>query len=156
MAWTVIAAKIDGQEHGFQDVNEIVQNILAIVSSRGIGPPIGGSRQFGVYSATYVDVPEYVDFEIDGTLLGGLTVRALVEVRTANIATAVTPKVRNVTAASDAVVGTAHSATTSWAAQTLTFTPVTGVNKYRVQVTGSNATHEVFCKGISVQMYATA
>ena len=156
MSWTAIVAYLLDQIFGYQDVNELRANLIAIISSRLLSRSVGGSRQFGVYSASYVDAPEYEDVEIDGTNLGGLTIQAIVEVRTANVATAVTPKIRNTTDATDAVVGTAYSTDTAWNKQTLAFTPVTGVKVYRLQVTGSNVTHEVFGKGNGLRAYASA
>lgn len=109
---------------------------------------LGGSRQISVPNvASDQDAIDYQDIEIDGDAVAGFTVRVRVEVRTANAGTSVTPKLRNITDASDAVVGAACSATTyagTNGIQILTFTPASGVKKYRLQLTPSNTTNDVF------------
>lgn len=154
MSWTAIGAYVIDQVLGIARANELRNNAIALASSR-FQHYLGGSRQFGLRSASYVDAVDYLDVELDGTNLTGLTVRARVEVRTANTGTTVTPKIRNVTDASDAVVGAAYGADTNWDAQTLSFTPVAGVKTYRLQLTGSNATDDIFGVGY-VEIFATA
>lgn len=131
---------------GYQDMNEILGNIVAGLSARH-SHFLGGSRQIGVRSAAYVDVPNYLDVELDGTNLGGLTKQARVEVRTANVGTIVTPRVRNVTDGSDAGVGAAYSTDTNWNPQTIALTLAAGSKTYRLQLTGDDANVEIFAIG---------
>ena len=158
MAWTAIANFILDQVYGYQDVNEAKNNIIALASAR-IQRDLGGSRITGVPRvASAQDAQEYIDVEIDGTLLAGLTVRARVEVRTANAGTGVTPKIRNITDSTDAVTGVSSTSTT-WGGtnsyQTLTFTPASGIKKYRLQLTPANATNDVFGVG-HIEIFAIA
>lgn len=85
--------------------------------------------------------------ELDGTNIGGLTVQARVFVRTTNTGTSVQARIRNITDASTAVTGAAYSADTVEQAQTLVFVPVAGVKIYHLQVTGNNATNNIFARG---------
>jgi len=106
------------------------------------------------------DAIDYIDFEIDGTNLGGFTVQARVEVRTTNAATSVTPKIRNITDGTDAGVGAACSAiNTDYSGvncrQTIPITLVPGLKKYRLQLTPSTVNDEVFGIGY-VEIFASA
>jgi hypothetical protein len=156
--WTAIADFVLDDPFGFQDANEIKGNIITLASARSRAY-LGGSRQGAVPRvASAQDAIDYIDVEIDGTNLAGLTVQARVEVRTANAGTSVTPKIRNVTDASDAVVGAACSSTTfsgTNGTQTLTFTPAVGSKKYRLMLTPSNTTNDVYGIGV-VELFATA
>jgi hypothetical protein len=158
MSWTAVAEFVLDLVFGYQDANEIKNNVIALASAR-VGRSLGGSRQISVpLVASAQDAIDYIDVEIDGTLLAGLTVRARVEVRTANAGTGVTPKIRNVTDAVDAVAGVSSTSTT-WGGtdsyQTLTFTPVAGIRKYRLQLTPANTTDPVFGIG-EIEIFATA
>jgi hypothetical protein len=156
--WTPVADFVLDNKFSYQKANAIKNNIIAIASAR-LTRYLGGSRQISVpLVASAQDVIDYLDVEIDGTALTGLSVQARVDVRSSNAGTSVTPKIRNVTDASDAVVGVACSAIT-WggtnSAQTLTFTPAVGIKKYRLQLTPSNVTNAVFGIGL-IEMFATA
>jgi hypothetical protein len=144
---TIVAAELD-DPFGYQGKNAMLERDEALAGARIIAP-LGGSRLFGLRSASYVAVPEWLEIELDGTNTGGLTVTARVEVRTAAAGTSVTPKIRNTTDASDAVTGAACTATDedysgSQQKQTLTFTPVAGVKKYQLMIIGGNAIEDVF------------
>jgi len=158
MSWSTVADYVIDARFGFQDANAIKNNIIAYASAR-IQRYLGGSRQVSVpLVASAQDAIDYLDVEIDGTKLAGFTVQARVEVRSGAAGTSVTPKIRNVTDSSDAIVGTACSATT-WggtnSVQTLGFTPVTGIKKYRLQLTPSNTTNPVWGIGM-IEIFATA
>lgn len=147
--WVAISDKILDERLGYQGVNNILQQIRSIAFG---ALPLGGSRVLGVRSATAIGVPEYIDIEIDGTKYAGLTVRARVEVRTANAATSVTPRVQNMTTAATAGTGVSSTATNADYSgtnqkQTITLTLAAGLNTYRLQVTGGNATNDIFAIG---------
>jgi hypothetical protein len=156
--WTVLVDWALNNKFGYQSANLIKNNIVAIASARLRGT-LGGSRQVSVPKvAAAQDAIDYHDVEIDGTGLGGLSVRARVEVRTDNAATGVIPKIRNMTDSTDAVVGVSSTSTT-WGGtnsyQTLTFTPTTGIKKYRLQATPANATNPVYVIG-DIEIFATS
>jgi hypothetical protein len=130
-------------------IDGVRQNIKALAARRAVYPLGGSRRQLIVFNGTY-DAEEYIDVELDGTeFQTGATVRARVEVRSANAGTSITPKIRNVTDSTDAVVGAACTASDadysgSNQKQTLSFTPASGVKKYRLQFTNSNATNGAY------------
>jgi hypothetical protein len=156
--WNAVIDFVLDNRYGYQTANTIKNNIIALASAR-IQRHLGGSRRISVpLVAAAQDAIEYHDVEIDGTLLSGLTVRARVEVRSANAGTSVTPKIRNITDGADAVVGVACSATAfggTNSIQTLVFTPALGIKKYRLQLTPSNVTDAVFGLG-HLEIFATA
>ena len=130
-------------------VDQVRLNIKALAARRAVYP-LGGSRQaLVVYNGTF-DAVDWIDVELDGTeFQTGATVRARVEVRSANAGTSITPLIRNITDSTDAVTGAACTATDADYSganqkQTLSFTPVTGVKKYRLQFTNSNATNGTY------------
>lgn len=108
----------------------------------------GGSRQISVpLVAAAQDAIDYFDIDLDGS--AGYVVTVKVEVRTSNAATSVTPKVRNITDASDSVVGSACTATAADysganSKQTLTLVLAAGVKTYRFQLTPQNVTNPVY------------
>ena len=156
--WTAIVDFVLDQAFGFQDANEIKGNVITLASARN-KMFLGGSRTVAVPSvASAQDAINYLDVEIDGTNLAGLTVQVRVEVRTSNAGTSVQPTLRNVTDSTTAATGVACSSTTyggTNGTQTLTFTPAAGVKKYRLQFTPSNTTNDVYGIGY-VEMFATA
>lgn len=160
MAWNTIAAKVLDDAFGYQSANRLRENLIALASSR-LTYYLGGSRTVSVAQvASAQDAINWVDIELDGTNMGGLTKQLRVEVRVANAATSVTPKLRNVTDATDAGVGVACSATNADYSgtnqkQTITVTIASGVKKYRLQLTPSNTTHPCFGIGY-VEIFATA
>lgn len=130
------------QIFGFQTANKLKERDDALAAARIIAP-LGGSRNVGRRNTSYEAVPDFLEIELDGTDTVGLTVQARVEVRTSNAAGSVTPRIRNVTDASDAVVGAA-SILTTFDPQTLGFVPVVGLKKYRMEILGSNAGIQIF------------
>lgn len=114
---------------------------ITTVISGAIEGDLGGSRSDGVQHSTWVEPREYRDWrcQADGTYV------AHVEVWTRNAATAVTPRVYDVTTATAAATGAASTATAA-AKQQITFSGVAG-REYRLQVLPSNTTHAVFGLG---------
>lgn len=107
--------------------------------------PLGGSRSQSVTGVVYQDAINYVDFTMpDADSVGGVY-KALVDVLCENAATSITPKIRNITDSSDAVVGSA-STSTSWASQTLSFTPAAG-KTYRLQFIKGDDVYGAFGMG---------
>lgn len=148
MPWNVIAAYVLDQRFGYQSANKHRENLITLASRRAVYP-LGGSRQTTVpLVASAQDAIDYLDIELDGDELAGLTCQLRVEVR-AGAATAVTPKLRNVTDGTDAGTGTSCSATNSDYSgtnqkQTITVTIAAGVKKYRLQLTPANTTNGVY------------
>ncbi len=100
--------------------------------------PLGGSRSVAIPTGGgYQDAPEYIEFEVPSTDYTGFAYHVVVEVRTENASTTVTPKLRNITAGSDAVVGSAGTSTAWGTYQTLSFTPASG-EKYRLMASKSD------------------
>jgi hypothetical protein len=160
MGWTAIGAYILDQVWGYQGANKHRENMIALASRKAIYD-LGGSRITALPQvASAQDAVEYRDIELDGTNLGGFTVRLRVECRTINAATSVTPKLRNVTDSTDAGTGVACSATNADYSgtnqkQTITVTLAAGVKKYRLMGTPSNTTHPTFIIG-DLEIFATA
>ena len=157
--WTAIAAFVVDQRFGFQTANAIRENLIALSSSR-LTYHIGGSRQMSLpLVASVQDAIDYIDIELDGTNMGGLTKQLRVECRTTNAGTSVTPKLRNLTDATDAAVGAACTATNADYSgtnqtQTIAVTIAAGVKKYRLQGTPQNATYPTFVSGY-LELFST-
>ena len=114
---------------------------------------LGGSRtQACQEGGGYLDAVEFVDFVVPAAGYGGATFAAIVETRVENAAISLTPKIRDLTGASDAVVGSASTSTTGasngdiWASQSLSFTPTAG-HVYRLMVTKSADTYSAWAVG---------
>ena len=107
--------------------------------------PLGGSRVHGLAGTSYQDAIDYIDFEIPDADYDGGTWTAEVNLLCENAATTVTPKIRNITDSSDAVVGSAHSST-SWATQSLAFTPTVG-KAYRLMLVKSDDVYACWAIG---------
>lgn len=140
--YQTLTAFILDQIFGFQTANKLKERDDALAAARIIAP-LGGSREVGRRNVVYEPVPSYIEVELDGTDTVGLTVQARVEVRTSNASFSVTPRIRNVTDAADAVVGAAEVAIVD-TPQTLSFVPVVGVKKYRLEILGANAGAQIF------------
>jgi hypothetical protein len=135
------------QLFGYQTANKIKNSIAALAAAR-LEKAFGGSREASINHNGTFDVFEFRDVQMDSTLLTGLTVRARVEGKTANAATSVTPRVRNVTDGADHVTGTAITST-SFVEQVLTMSPLTaGTKKYRLQGVTNNANNDVWLLGV--------
>lgn len=140
--WQTLSAFILDESFGFQTANKLKERDEALAAAR-ITIHLGGSREVGRRNVVFEPVPSYIEAELDGTNTVGLTVRARIEIRTSNVAGSVTARIRNVTDASDAVVGAASTSTT-FVAEILTFVPVVGVKKYRLEIQGGDAGIQVF------------
>jgi hypothetical protein len=110
--------------------------------------PLGGSRSTAIFNNVATDAQDYIDFVPRTGEFTGATVQAVVEVRTLDGGTSVTPKIRNLTDSTDAIIGLACTATNADYSgtnqrQTLGFTPVAG-KRYRLMLTPSNATNGVY------------
>lgn len=160
MAWNVLAAWVVDNLFGYQSANKIRENLITLASAR-FTYHLGGSRQTTLPQvASAQDALDYVDIELDSTQLGGLTVQARVECRTANGATSITPKIRNITDGTDAAVGAACTATAADYSgtnqkQTLALTLAAGVKKYRLQGTPGNVDNQTFVIG-HLEVFTTA
>ncbi len=153
MPYTAISDFVLDQLLGYQTMTSLKKNIEAGVSRGMQAHELGGTLTRGVRSASYVNAPDSIDRYVDGTNLGGFTKQALVDVFTENAATSVTSKVRNVTDSTDAGVQSAPSTATSPTTQTIVLTLAAGLKRYRLMLTGSNATYDVFAKGY-IEIYA--
>lgn len=109
------------------------QSLLAAVFTTH---PLGGSRSIAIAGTGYQDAIDYLNFDIPDAASGGGVWVALVDLLCEDVSTTITPKIRNITDSTDAVIGSAH-ASTSWATQTLSFTPVVG-KVYRLQLVKSD------------------
>lgn len=112
--------------------------------------PLGGSKEIGRVSATYVPVPSSQKVTIDGDAVASAT--AHLELRTSDAATSVTLRVRNLTTGADSGVSAASSATSNDyddtnQEQTIAVTIAAGVNVYELQGVGSNADTDWFGNG---------
>lgn len=133
------------------DILQMAKNFVALASAR-FTYHLGGSRQTGVPKvASAQDAIDWVDIELDGTNLSGLTVRARVELK-AGASTAVTFEIRNMTTNAAMTLSPAAASCSATNAdytgsnqkQSCTFTPTTGVNKYRLRIIPANTTDFVF------------
>lgn len=107
---------------------------------------MGGSRSVAVAGTGYQDAENYIDWRCPDAASTGGVYKVYVDLLCENGATSITPKIRNITDASDTVVGSA-STSTSWAEQTLTFTPVAG-KKYRLMFVKSDDVYKCFGIGM--------
>lgn len=138
-----------------------VRNDLNMMASGTFGRShsVGGSLTRGLVTAAATDVLDALDFEIDNTSsyvsgTSGITISVTVWVRVENAGISVTPRIYNVTDAGVATTSgsAACSATTADftgtdSKQTLLLTLAAGVKKYRLQITPSAATYQVFAAG---------
>lgn len=160
MNWNAIVAYILDDPWGYQSANKHRENLIVLASRRAVYP-LGGSRSVSLpLVASAQDAESWIDVEIDGTKLGGMTAKLRVECRTTNAGTSVTPKLRNMTDSTDAALGVACSATAADYSganqkQTITATIAAGVKKYRLQGTPSNTTNPTFVIGY-LEIYADA
>lgn len=114
---------------------------------------LGGSRtQVCQEGGGYKDAPEFRDWTAPSAGYLGATHVAVIETRVENAGISLTPKIRDLTAASDAVVGSSSTSTTGstdgdiWASQSLSFTPTAG-HVYRLMVLKSADTYSAWTVG---------
>lgn len=109
---------------------------------------LGGSRLQAVKGTGSYRVPEGREITLDSTKVGtSMVVRC--ECITTNVATSVTPRLYNVTDASVVATGSPSTATTWGAAarQSFNATLASGVKVYRLEITPSNGSNNVFALG---------
>lgn len=171
--WSVISAFVLDQVFGYQTANKIRENLI-ILAARRPGRHLGGSHffpndmciaRFGQIKAKSPGLGPsnafgFFDVEIDGTDQAGITYQGAVMVRVSDTAVSITPKIRNVTAGTDAGVGVACTATAldytgTNQRQAIALTIATGLNKYRLQYTLSANGYESWMIG-EIESFATA
>lgn len=140
--WQTPSALTAGDEFASEEYTKLRDAILAAVFAPGLR--IGGSRTAAVAGTGYQDAEDYLDFRVPDAASAGAVYNVYVDLLCEDASTTITPKIRNITDSSDAVVGSASSST-SWAEQTLSFTPVVG-KKYRLMFVKSDDAHK--CLGI--------
>ncbi len=151
MAYNTPDALVSGNVLTLARYNKLRDSIIA--NSHAVFP-LGGSRAIAIPTGGgYQDAPPYIEFEVPTTDYTGYVYKAVIEVRTENAATTVTPKIRNITAGSDAVIGSAGTATAWGTYQTLTFT-VTAGNKYRLMAQKSDDAVQGFVIGVVRRTHA--
>ena len=99
---------------------------------------MGGSRDRAFIGTIYTNILDWIPFEVEDADYDGFTYAVEVELLVENVATSITPRIRNITDSTTAVTGSAHALTT-WGRQTLTFTPTVG-KIYHLQLLKSNDT----------------
>ncbi len=139
------------------DVNEWLKNIEATLALRiGVGY-LGGSRGQAFKTASFKAVPDYIDVELDGTEIAGITVQARVEVKTTNVTTSVQPRIVEVDEdgvfVGLMVTGAAYNADLNWDRQKLPFTPLTGVHWYRFEIVGGDAVNNILGIGPGIERF---
>lgn len=108
--------------------------------------PLGGSRTISIAGTGYKDAIDYISFTMPDAPSSGGVWNAVIELLCENVATTITPKIRNITDSTDTVIGSAH-ASTSWGTQTLSFTPVAG-KTYRLMLVKSDDVYDAFGIGV--------
>ena len=139
MAWNPVGTTVSTDRRGAESWNKLDDSVK---TGAFVTHPLGGSRTIGLTGTGYQDAMDYVDFVMPNAASTGATYEALIDCLCENAATTVTPKIRNITDSSDAVVGSAH-ASTSWALQTLAFTPASG-KTYRLMLVKSDDTYDAW------------
>jgi len=172
--WNTVSAYVLDQLFGYQSANKFRENLITLASARE-GRWLGGLREVPNNPVTDLetgdvfsknpgvgpfDAHNFIDIEIDGTNQVGMTFQARVECRVGMLGQSITPKIRNITAGSDAGVGVA--CTTSDPAyggtnqkQTIALTILTGINKYRLQYTLGRPSGTTWLTG-EIEHFATA
>ena len=174
VTWNVITTYVLDQLFGYQSANRFRENLIVLASARE-GRSLGGSREIPNNPVTALftgalssknpgvgpyDAYNFVDIEIDGTNQVGMTFQARVECRVGMYGQSITPKIRNITAGTDAGVGVACTAGDPAYAgtnqkQTIALTILTGVNKYRLQYTLGRPSGASWVTG-EIEHFATA
>jgi hypothetical protein len=124
-----------GDKFGYQTAEKIRQALDIAMYLPTMD--LGGEEGTGVVTgaATWVPVPGYRAFTLNGDSVGGLTVQAVVYYKTENASQAVQVRIRNTTDSSTAATGTSSTATTA-TEEVLTVTLASGAKSYRLEMTG--------------------
>ncbi len=105
---------------------------------------LGGSREMSVSAGGGArDAVSYIEFEVPTSASGGHVYKVVVEVKTENAGTTITPSLYNITDSATTWTGSAGSST-SWAQQVSGSLTVAAGKKYRLRFTKSNDTYEAF------------
>ena len=151
--WSTPDALVTGNAITQTNYNDKI--VASIVADSHAVFPLGGSRTIAIPNGatTYQDAPDYIEFEVPTTSYTGFVYKAIVEVKTENASTTVTPKVRNVSDGVDAVVGSAGTSTSWGTYQTLTFTVSAG-KKYRLMASKSDDLYQAWIIGVVRRTHA--
>lgn len=133
---------------GYEEWNDILNHIRAALFNP---MPLGGSSTEPHPGAAYQRVTHAVPFELPAAEQALGVWKARVYLRCEDAAVTITPKIRNLTDATDAVTGSACSGTSDAYSgtnqnQTLAFTPVAG-KVYELQAIKSATTKDCWCVG---------
>jgi len=134
-----------GHKWGYQTAEKLRQN-LDTLAYLGVILDLGGSDTTGQLTASYAPVPQYRDYALNGTTMGGITTEAVVYSRTFNAGTSVTVRLRNTTASTTAATSTTITAT-SVTKEVLAVTLSASLADYRLEILGGNASAAVFAWG---------
>lgn len=153
--WNIITVWALDNIFGYQSANKLRENLIAL-ASLGFVYPLGGSRTTGVTGAGAQTAVEYEDAVIDGTNQSGFTIVALIDAKTANAATSITPYIYNVSDSTTVATGSASTSVT-WARQSINLTGLlaSGEKTYRLMFTNSDGSNATFAKGY-LKLSATA
>jgi hypothetical protein len=146
MAWSTPDALVTGNAITQTNYNDKI--VASIVANSFAFWYIGGSETEAIRTGatTYQRAPNYLPFSIPNTNYTGHVYKLVAEVWTENAATTVTPKLRNFTDSTDAVVGSAGTATARGTLQTLTFTLAAG-KVYHLMASKSDDLYQAWIMG---------
>lgn len=152
MAFTSFSDFVLDQVFGYQSSNRLKNNTEALAYSK-LEKNFGGTRLTVMTPSgalpEVLDLSDYRNVEFVSTNLAGLTVRARVEGRVTTSGSSVTPRVRNITDSTTLVSGTPIIATSAFAEQIMTMSPLTaGTKQYRLQGTVSGGS-TVYLLGVA-------
>jgi hypothetical protein len=133
MAYNPVGTTLSTDRRGYEEWVKLDDTDKACVFANFY---LGGSRSIAISGTGYQDAVDYLDFVMPDAASTGGTYAAKIDLLCESGSTTITPRIRNITDSSDAVVGSASSST-SWTTQTLTFTPASG-KTYRLQVVKSD------------------
>jgi len=157
--WTAIDEFDVDQLYAYQDVNELVKNVISLASLRPGLYDLGGSTDVGLQVASFTSgiLPNWRRPSIDGANLDGFTKTAIVWYRTDDVGTAVDWQIVDYTAdpATPILSGSAYSASANWQKESLAITLNASDHEYELQIKGSNANAAVFGHG-RIEVYANA
>lgn len=143
MAWNPLGTTVAGDRRGYESFVKLDDSDKAAVFTIA---PLGGSRHISITGAAYIEAIDYLDFIMPDAASTGAVWEALIDLKCENAATTITPKIRNITDSTDAVIGSAH-ASTSWGSQTLAYTPASG-KTYRLMLVKSDDVYQAYAIGV--------
>jgi hypothetical protein len=117
--------------------------------------PLGGSRTLAIpLGGGAQDAIDYLEFEVPTAESGGATYKVVVEVKTENAATTITPRLYNVTDATATWTGAAGTSTAWGTYQVSSALTIAAGKKYRLQFTKSDDVYEGWGIGVVRRTYA--